>query len=77
VLASSEEKSDDSEDRICKELEQVFVHFPRYHVKIQLGDFNAKLWREGIFKLTIGYEGLRQDIKDDGVRIVNLAYQRI
>jgi hypothetical protein len=43
VLAPSEEKSDDSEDRICKELKQVFVHFPKYHIKILLGDFNAKL----------------------------------
>jgi F420-0:gamma-glutamyl ligase len=73
VLAPSEEKSDDSEDRICKELEQVFDHFPKYHMKILLGDVNAKLWREGIFNLTVGNEGLRQDIKDDGFRIVNLT----
>jgi len=34
------------------------------------------LWREGIFKLTIWNEGLRQDIKDDGVRVVNLAISK-
>ena len=42
-------------------------------MKILLGDFNARLWREGIFKPTVGNEGLRQDIKDDGFRIVNLT----
>ena len=34
------------------------------------------MWREGIFKLKIGNEGLRQDIKDGGVRIANLAISK-
>jgi hypothetical protein len=36
-----------------------------------LGDFNAKLWKENIFKPTIGNESLHQDSNDNGVRIVN------
>jgi len=43
VHAQSQEKSDDSKDSFYDELEQVFDHFPKYHVKILLGDFNAKL----------------------------------
>ena len=31
-----------------KELEQVFDHFPKYHMEILLGDFNAKVG-EGLF----------------------------
>jgi len=27
-----------------------FVHFPKYHMKILLGDFNAKLGREDFFR---------------------------
>ena len=50
--APSEEKSDDSKDSFYEELEQVFDHFPKYHMKIILGDFNAKVGRENIFKLT-------------------------
>jgi len=38
-----------------------------------LGDFNAKLGRENIFKPTIGYESVHQDSNDNGVRIVNFA----
>jgi hypothetical protein len=37
----------------------VFDKFPKYHMKI-LGDFNAKLGREDIFKPTIGNECLHK-----------------
>jgi len=42
-------------------------------MKILLGDFNAKVGRENIFKPTIGTESLHQDSNDNGVRIVNFA----
>ena len=42
-------------------------------MKIPLGDFNAKVGRENIFKSTIGNESLHQDSNDNGVRIVNFA----
>ena len=34
-------KSDESKDSFYEELEQVFDHFPTYHMKMLLGDFNA------------------------------------
>jgi len=46
VHAPSEEKSDDSNDSFYGELEQVFDHFPNYHMQILLVDFNAKEGRE-------------------------------
>ena len=73
VHALSEENSDDSTDSFYEELQQVFDHFPKYHMKILLGDFNAKLGRENIFKPTIGNESLHQDSNDNGVRIVIFA----
>ena len=73
VHALSEENSDDSTDSFYEELQQVFDHFPKYHMKILLGDFNAKLGRENIFKPTIGNESLHQDSNDNGVRKVNFA----
>jgi len=42
-------------------------------MKILLGDFNAELGRQKIFKLTIGNDSLHQDSNDNGVRIVNFA----
>jgi len=73
VHALSEDKCDDSKDRFYEVLEQVFDHFPRYHMKNLLGDFNAKVGRENIFKPTIGNENLHQDSNDNGVRIVTFA----
>jgi len=72
VHAPSEEKSDESKDSFYEELEQVFDHFPKYHMKILLEDFNAKVGSEKIFKPTIGNESLNQYSNDNGVRIVNL-----
>ena len=57
--APSEEKSGDSKYTFHEELEQVFYHFPKYHMKILLY-FNAKLG-EDIFKPTIGNKSLHQD----------------
>jgi len=36
-------------------------------MKILLGDFNAKVGKESVFKLTIGNERLHQDSNDNGV----------
>ena len=70
VRAPSEEKSNESKDSFYGELEQVFDHFPKYHMKMLLGDFNAKVGRENIFKPTIGQESLHQDSNDNGVGLV-------
>jgi len=77
VHAPSEEKSDDSKDSFYEELEQVFDHFPKYHMKILLVDCNAKVGREDIFKLTIGNESLHQDSNDNGVTIVYSATSQL
>jgi hypothetical protein len=66
-------RSDCSKDRFYEELEQVFFHLPKYHMKILLGNFNAKFAREDIFEPTIWNEGLNQDSNNKGVRIVNFA----
>jgi hypothetical protein len=73
VHTPSENKSDDSKDSFYEELEQVFKHCPKYHMKIILGDFIVKLGGEDIFKPTFGNESLHQDCSDNGVRIVKFA----
>jgi endonuclease/exonuclease/phosphatase family metal-dependent hydrolase len=52
------------------ELEREFDKIIKYHMKILLGDFNAKV---GTFKPTIGNERLREINNDNGVRVVNFA----
>jgi len=43
VCAPNEEKCNYSQDRYYEEMGQTFNHFPKYHTKILLQDFNAKL----------------------------------
>jgi len=71
VHDASEEKSDDTNNRFYDELEQGFDNFPKYHAKIMLVDFNAKLGTEDIFKPTNGNESLHQDSNDNSVRRLN------
>jgi hypothetical protein len=51
----------------------VFDKFFKYHMKILLGDFNAKVGREDIFKPTIGNESLHEISNNNGIRVVNFA----
>jgi hypothetical protein len=60
-------------DSFYEELERVFDKFPKYDMKILLGDLNAKVGREDIFKLTIGNESLDKISNVNGVRLVNCA----
>ena len=60
------------------ELEQVLDYFPKYQMKILLGDLHAQLGREDIFKLTIGIASIHQGSHDNTViRTVNFATSRI
>ena len=43
--APSKEKSEELKDSFYEAVEEVFDHFPKYYMKILLGDFNAKLGR--------------------------------
>jgi hypothetical protein len=58
--APTQEKGDDSKDSFYEELEGVFDHSPKYHMKILLGDFNAEVGREDTFQPTIGNESLHR-----------------
>jgi hypothetical protein len=73
VHAPTEDKTDDVKDSFYKELEHVFDKFHKYHMKILLGDFNAKVGREDIFEPTIGNENLHEISNYNGVRFVNFA----
>jgi hypothetical protein len=71
--APIENKDDDMKDSFYEELELVFDQFPKYHMKILLGDINAKVGMEDIFKPIIGNESLHEVTNGNGVRVVNSA----
>jgi hypothetical protein len=68
-----EDMGDDVKDSFYEEVGCVFDQFPRYNMKMLLGDFNAKVGRENIFKMTIRNESLHEISNDNGVRVVNFA----
>jgi hypothetical protein len=76
VYAPTEDKDDVIKDNFYKEPKQVCDQFPRYNMKILMGDFNAKVGREDIFKPTIGNESLHEASNDNGVRAVNFSTSR-
>jgi hypothetical protein len=57
-------------DIFYEELEHVFDHFSKYHMKILLANFNSKVEREDIFKPTVGNKSLHEIGNDNGVREV-------
>jgi exonuclease III len=73
VHAPTENKTYDVKDSFYEELERIFDKFPKYNMKILLGDLNVKVGREDIFKPTIGKESLHKINNDNGVRVVNFA----
>jgi exonuclease III len=77
AYAPTEDKDDVIKDSSYEELEQVFDQFSRYHMKILLGDSNAKVGREGIFQPIIGNESLPEVSNDNGARVVNFATSNI
>jgi hypothetical protein len=57
-------------------VEHGFDKFPKYHMKILLGDFSAKVVREDIFKPTVGYESSYEIINDNEDRVINFVTSR-
>jgi hypothetical protein len=53
-------ENDDQKHEFYEEIEQVFDHLSKYHMKILLIDLNAKVGGENILKPTIGNDSLRQ-----------------
>jgi hypothetical protein len=60
----TDDRTDDMMDRFYEELEHVFDKFLKYDMKILLGDFNAKVGREDIFKPMTGNENLHEFTND-------------
>ncbi|PSN38677.1 hypothetical protein C0J52_08897 [Blattella germanica] len=73
VYGPTEASDDTIKDEFYEELESVFDRLSRYLMKIFLGDFNAKVGRENIFRPTIGKFSLHEDSNGNGVRLVTFA----
>jgi exonuclease III len=52
--APTEEKQQDEKEEFYEDLKTIYESIPKNHPKIILGDFNAKVGKEEIYRPTIG-----------------------
>ncbi|XP_008484678.1 craniofacial development protein 2-like, partial [Diaphorina citri] len=73
IYAPTEESDDDQKDYFYETLECVLSKIPTYDVKLIIGDANAKIGKEQIWKSTAGENSLHDDSNDNGTRLLTLA----
>ena len=73
VHSPTEDKDDKVKDKFYNEFEGVFNKLSRYYMKIVLGDFNAKVGCEDIFRPTLGKYSLHNESNDNEVRLISFA----
>jgi len=71
--APTEEDDDDIKSTFYDRIEQIYDHLPSHAIIIVLGDFNAKIGKEIIYRPTIGKESLHEVSNDNGLWIINFA----
>jgi hypothetical protein len=67
------ERTDDVKDSFYEEMERVFDKIAKCNINIMLGDLNAQVGREDIFKPTIANKRLHEISNDNGIRIVSFT----
>jgi len=72
VRAPTEEKDDDEKDNFYQDLDQIY-ECPKRDVKIIIGDLNAKMGQEEMYRPIIGKYSLHILSIDNGIRLTNFA----
>jgi hypothetical protein len=73
VHAPTEEKNDDEKDNFYEDRYQIYEECPIRDVKIIIGDLNAKIGQEEIYRSVIGKYSLHTLSNDNGIRVINFA----
>lgn len=74
--APTEEKDEDIKDKFYEELESVYDTLPLHCIKIVVGDMNAKVGRENMYRPVIGPNSLHEISNGNGTRLVNFAHSK-
>lgn len=73
VHAPTEDKDEDQKDDFYETLDKTFNSCPKHDIKIIIGDTNAKVGREDIYRQHIGKFSLHTECNNNGTRLVNFA----
>jgi len=71
--APTEDKADDIKEKFYDELETVVNNLPTHSLKMIVGDFNAKIGRENIYRPIKGPDSLHEISNDNGTRLIHFA----
>ena len=69
----TEDKDEDMKDDFYEKLQRIYDRSPARDIKIILGDLNAKVGREIIYRPTIGMHSLHETSNENGCRLIDLA----
>ena len=73
VYAPTDDTEDEIVDEFYETLQSVCDELPKHDDVITLGDFNAKLGKEQIYRDTIGRRSLHETTSNNGFRLVQYA----
>ncbi|CAK1591299.1 unnamed protein product [Parnassius mnemosyne] len=73
VHAPTEDTDLEEKERWYSDVESVYSNSPKGDIKIIIGDMNAKVGRESIYRPTIGSHSLHKTSNDNGTRLIDLA----
>jgi hypothetical protein len=76
IVLNVHAQTEDTKNCFCEELEFVFDQFPKYDLKMLLGNFNSNVPREDIFKPAFGNEIIQEINTDNLFRAVNFAISK-
>lgn len=71
--APTEDKDDDVKDVFYENLQKAYNNSPARDIKIVLGDFNAKVGQETVYRQTVGINALHNTTNENGTRLVDFA----
>ncbi|KAL3269070.1 hypothetical protein HHI36_008153 [Cryptolaemus montrouzieri] len=76
VHCPTEEKENEIKEKFYEMIEEEYDKTPKFDVKIILGDFNAKLGQEEIYRPAIGKYSKHEESNENGKKLIELATER-
>jgi len=76
VHVPTNEKTEETKEESYNLLEQTISQIASSDIHIVLGDFNAKVGKENVYKPTIGNESLHNETNDNGMKMIQFALSK-
>ncbi|XP_023311516.1 craniofacial development protein 2-like [Anoplophora glabripennis] len=76
IFGVFEEKEEEEKEEFYERIEGVYNKIPRYDVKMVIGDFNAKIGKEEIYKPIIGSHSKHNQSNENGKKLIEFATEK-